>query len=337
MTIVTRARSRSAVTPPLRNITTAIEQQLGAIEQWPLDRLCVYERHARVHSERQMTALVASMREFGLPMPLLVSETGELICGHARLEAARRLGLATVPVLVARCWSEARIKAYRLADNRIASLGTWDEKLLALEIASIVDLGEVSIELMGWSTGEIDKILDIAAAPETADPDAVPEPPVTPVSQPGDLWRLGTHRLLNASSLDAASWMLLMDGRKADLCLSDGPFNCPVNGHVSGSGRFAEFAMASGEMSPTEFTQFNASWLGAVQAHLRDGALVMAFMDHAHCGLFELMTAARQVGLRHLNMCVWAKTNAGMGSLWRSQHELICGAAIRMRTRRQTG
>lgn len=167
-----------------------------------------------------------------------MTEAGELICGHARLEAARRLGWAEVPVLVARCWSEARVKAYRLADNRIAELGTWDEKLLALEIASIVDLGEVSIELMGWSTGEIDKLLMSSAAVKADDPDQVPEPPVTPVSRPGDLWLLGKHRLLSASSLDATSWSLLMDGKLADLCLSDGPFKCPINGHVSGTGRF---------------------------------------------------------------------------------------------------
>lgn len=306
-------RKVAEATPPLRNITTAIEQQLGPIEHWPVDRIKAYERDLRIHTERQMTALAACIVEYGIVMPLLVSEDGTLICGHARLAAALRLGLATVPVLVARCWSATRIKAYRLADNRLQELGSWSEKALALELSEIIDLGEVQIELMGWSTGEVDKILDLSIEIESEDPDEVPELPVEPVSQLGDLWLLGNHRLLHGSSLDATTWALLMDGKLADLSLNDPPWNVPVNGHVSSSGRFQEFAMASGEMTEEEFTAFDATWMSLVKSHMRDGALLMAFIDHAH--LYELMTAARRAELKHLNMCVWAKTNAGLGML----------------------
>lgn len=320
MTKAPTKRKAADATPPLRNITTAIEQQLGPIEHWAVDRIKVYERDLRIHSDRQMTALAACIVEYGVVMPLLVGEDGTLICGHARLAAAKRLGLPTVPVLVARCWSAARIKAYRLADNRLQELGSWSEKALAQELAEIIDLGEVQIELVGWSTGEVDKILDLSIELESDNPDEVPELPVEPVSQMGDLWLLGKHRLLHGSSLDAAAWAVLMNGQLADLSLNDGPWNVPINGHVSSSGRFQEFAMASGEMTEDEFTTFNATWMALVKSHMRNGALLMAFIDHAH--LYELMTAARRAELKHLNMCVWAKTNAGLGSLWRSQYEL---------------
>ena len=309
-------------TPPPPNISPALERQLGDIEYWPLDRLTPYAGNPRLHPERQVVALTASMHEFGIAFPFLTDEHGTLICGHARLEAARRLGVTEVPVLVARYWSAQQVKSYRLADNRLAQLGSWSAELLKIEIAGIIEIAEVPVEVMGWSTGEIDVILDGESAGVGNDPaDEVPAPPAAPVSRIGDLWKLGDHRLLCGSSLEADSWTRLMSGKVGALCLSDGPFNCKINGHVSGTKRFSEFAMASGEMTFEQFIDFNTQWLNASKAVLKDGALVMAFMDHAH--LYELMTAGRNAGLHHLNMCIWAKTNGGMGSPWRSQYELV--------------
>lgn len=324
----TSSRSRKAAgvaadDAALRDLSRAIEQRLGPIEYRGVKDVIPYAGNPRQHPERQIVQLMASIRQFGFTMPLLVAEAGELICGHARLEAARRLGMEDVPVLLARCWSKAQIKAYRLADNQLARAATWDEDLLRIEIASIIELDETPIEILGWSTGEIDVLLDGAGVEDDAsDPDdALPEPPVTPVALPGDLWLLGRHRLLCASSLEPSSWERLMASNVAAMILVDAPYNVRVNGHVSGGGQHAEFAMASGEMSEAEFIRFNVSYLANMAAHLKDGGIAMAFMDHHH--LFELMTAARDVGFKHLNLCVWAKTNGGMGSLYRSQHELV--------------
>ena len=303
------------------NLPPILEQRFGPMEYRRLDSVIAYAGNPRKHPERQIVQLMASMREFGFAMPLLVDSTSTLICGHARLEAARRLGVETAPVLVAAFWSPAQVKAYRLADNQLAAAATWDSELLRIELDSIIEIAEVPIELLGWSTGEIDVILDGEGGDGSDPADDVPEPPAISVARKGDLWLLGKHRLLCDSSLDAGAWERLMDGATAAMSLNDPPYNVRVNGHVSGSGRHAEFAFASGEMTDVEFTTFNATYLENMKAHLKDGAIIMAFMDHAH--LAELMAAGRRVGLKHVNLCVWVKTNGGMGSLWRSQHELV--------------
>lgn len=303
------------------SLPAVFEQRLGPVTYRPLADVQEYAGNPRKHSDKQIVQLMASMRHFGFALPMLVDVHGVLICGHARLEAARRLGLDEVPVLVATHWSAAQVKAYRLADNQLATGSTWDAELLRMEISAIIELDETPIEILGWSTGEIDVILDGVAANDDEDDVSDADVAGPAIAQVGDLWLLGKHRLLCGSSLEPAVWERLMDGGTGAMVLTDAPFNVKVNGHVSGGGRHAEFAMASGEMSVAEFIDFNKTYLTNMSAHLKDGGIVMAFMDHHH--LFELMSAAREVGLKHLNLCVWAKTNGGMGSLYRSQHELV--------------
>lgn len=306
----------------LRNVSSALEQNLGPIEQRSIDDVLPYAGNPNKHSEQQIVRLMASIREFGFALPFLLDANGVLICGHARLQAALRLGVKEVPVLVARFWSESQVKAYRIADNELARQSSWDENLLRIEILSIIEMDETPIELIGIDTGKIDVLLDGAAPDDGEDAaDFIPHAPVTPVARPGDTWLLGRHRLHCGSSLDASAWEQLMNGEVADLSLNDPPWNVRVNGHVSGTGRHEEFAMASGEMTELEFIKFNVGWLTHAKAHLADGGLAMAFMDHQH--LFELMTAGREAKLDHFHMCVWAKTNAGLGSLWRSQVEYV--------------
>ncbi len=315
---------RSKIKPvdaSLDNACAALEHKLGPILYRSVTSIRGYDGHARKHPEKQIVQLMASMSQFGFAMPLLVDEAGVLIVGHARYEAAGRLGLAEVPVIVADHWSAAQVKAYRLADNQLARHATWDERLLRIEIQSIIDLDEVSVEVMGWETAEIDVLLSDTGIDDSDPDDDMPVEDALVVALPGDLWLLGKHRLLCGSSLEPENWSRLMAGAQAAMVLTDAPFNVPVNGHVSGSGRHTEFAMASGEMSEAEFMTFNETYLRNMTAHLKDGAIVMAFMDHKH--LYELMTAGRAAGLHHLNLCVWAKTNGGMGSLYRSQHELV--------------
>lgn len=317
------SKASAASAGTLRNQQAALEQRFGPLEYRPLDSLKSYANNPRKHGEKQIAQLMASIGEFGFAMPALIDPEGTIIAGEARVAAARRLGMSHVPVLVAEHWSSEQVKAYRLADNRLAEHATWDLDLLKLEIGSLVEIGEVPIEIMGWNTAEIDILLDGVETDEADPADEVPELPAQPVTQPGDLWHLDSHRLLCGSSLDADNWTRLLAGETAAMAFTDAPYNVPVQGHVSGLGkaRHAEFAMASGEMSSAEFVKFNVDYLKNLSASSRDGAILMACMDWRH--LEEILQAAGEAKLSLVNLCVWRKTNGGMGSLYRSQHELV--------------
>lgn len=302
-----------------------LQASLGEIEYRPLKELAPFAGNPRKHPEKQLVKLTASMQQFGIPVPLLVSDTGEVIAGHARLEAARRLGMSEVPVIVACGWSAARIRAYRIADNRIAELAEWDDDLLRIELAALIEIDEMPVEILGFDMGEIDTLLegDKRTGVATDPADALPDTPVEPVARVGDLWVLGKHRLMCGSSLDAEVWAGLMQGAVAAMIFQDAPYNVPINGHVSGLGkiRHDEFAMASGEMSKDSFTRFLADQLAAVVPHLKDGGVLTLAMDWRHSP--EILAALSSQALELLNMCVWNKTNGGMGSLYRSKHELF--------------
>jgi DNA modification methylase len=304
---------------------SALQRRLGPIEYQPIASLAAYDKNPRRHPEKQIVNLMASISEFGFALPVLVDAERTIIVGHARIEAARRLGIAEVPVLVAGNWSKAQVRAYRLADNRLAELATWDDELLSIELSALIEIDEVPIDLLGWETAEIDLIVDgEGKSINSADPaDEIPEPPAVPVSRTGDLWLLGSHRLLCASSLESVAWQLLMDGRLGAMAFTDAPYNVPVSGHVCGLGKIqhAEFAMASGEMSRAEFTTFLSDAVKQMAGNVRDGAVIDLCMDWRH--LPELLSAIEANDLALLNLCVWNKSNGGMGSLYRSKHELV--------------
>ncbi|BBI21787.1 methyltransferase [Qipengyuania flava] len=311
----------------LSNELAVLDHRLGPIEYRPLASLKRYDNNPRKHPERQLMKLAASIREFGFAMPILVDEADTIIAGEARLEGARRAGITEVPVIVAHYWSAAQIRAYRLADNKLADLAVWDEDLLAIELAAIIEFDEGQIEALGWETAEIDIILEDdnnQPGEDLVDPaDEQLEPPATPVSRSGDLWLLGKHRLICGSSLDSANWHALLDGEKAAMAFTDPPYNVPVTGHVCGLGKVshAEFAMASGEMSKAEFTVFLSGFISAMLPHCKDGAVLDLCMDWRHLG--EMLSAIEGNGLSLLNLCAWNKNNGGMGSLYRSKHELV--------------
>ena len=224
--------------------------------------------------------------------------------------------------------SEAKVRAFRIADNRLTEISIWDDRLLAeiLGELSALDL-DFSIEATGFSMGEIDlRIESLSAKPEDkADPaDELPELPDHPaVSAAGDLWILGRHRLLCGSALDADVYQRLMDGRAAQAAFTDPPYNVPIEGHVSGNGaiRHREFAMASGEMTVGQFTHFLTTFMYLAARHSENGSLHYVCIDWRH--LLELLTAGNQVYSKLQNLCVWVKPNGGMGSLYRSRHELV--------------
>ena len=302
---------------------------LGPIEQIPPELLKPYARNARTHSERQIALIAQSLETFGFNNPIIAEEDGTIIAGHGRWDAAKVLGLETVPVLRARHLTPAKIKAYRLADNRLADLAGWDMEMVALEFGDLdtMDL-DFSIETIGWEHAEIDLMLEQPTAEaqgpagDPLDVD-IPEPPATPVSRLDDLWLLDDHRLFVGSSLLPSSFEVLMGGRKATMVFQDAPYNVRIKGHVSGLGKVQhrEFAMASGEMSDSEFRQFNATNLKAITPHLVDGAILAMCMDWR--GASALQAAIIEACLVQINLCVWVKSNGGMGSLYRSQHELV--------------
>lgn len=302
-----------------------VEPDLQVVER-PVRELRPYERNARSHPRNQLEKLGASIREFGFLIPILIDGEDRLIAGHARVEAARLLGLTTVPTIRIDHLSDTQVRAFRIADNRLAELASWDEHALALELQDLAALElDFSLEITGFENAEIDLMIE---GLDQVEPDAADDIPELDddgptVSRPGDLWLLGPHRLLCADARAAASYERLMAGSPARMAFTDPPYNVRVDGHVCGAGRIrhAEFAMASGEMSEEDFTDFLGDALGQLAAHCLDGALLYTCMDWRH--VFELLSAARRLDLRLLNLCVWNKDNGGMGSLYRSKHELV--------------
>jgi DNA modification methylase len=286
----------------------------------PLASLTADARNARTHPKRQIAQIIASIHEFGFTNPILADPEGNLIAGHGRLRAAREIGLMEVPVIELAGLSEAQKRALRLADNKIALNAGWDTEILKLELADL-SLPEFDIDLgfTGFSPGEIDVILADAADP---DDEVIPEVPREPRVQEGDIWQLGEHRVSCGDGRNRALLAALIgSGQQIDCAFLDPPYNVKINGHANARGRHREFAMASGEMDTTSFRAFLAETLGACASISRDGAVHFVCMDWRH--MDDVSAAAKEIYQDLLNICVWNKSNAGMGSLYRSKHEMV--------------
>jgi 16S rRNA G966 N2-methylase RsmD len=296
------------------------------IELVLVSRLAPYKGNARTHSRKQIRQIADSIERFGFTNPILIDDHGEIIAGHGRVAAAKLLGLNEVPTLRLSHLSATEKRAYVLADNKLAEKAGWDREILAIELQALIDL-DFEVELTGFAMGEIDIILENAdeAKGEAAGPeDEVPEPiPGPSVSQPGDLWLLDKHRIFCGDALDHSAYERLLDGERAEFIFTDPPYNVPIDGNVCGKGaiRHREFAMASGEMSKEAFTGFLTAAFRHLVAHSTDGSIHEICMDWRH--IAEMMAAGNEVYTELKNLCVWAKTNAGMGSFYRSRHELV--------------
>ena len=282
----------------------------------------------RVHSPKQIRQIAASIAAFDFNVPILIDRDNNIIAGHGRWLASRELGWAEVPTLCLDHLSPAQARAFMIADNRLSEVAIWDDQLLAQQLKELSLLGlDFNIELTGFEMGEID--LRIAALDDTPeqpeDPaDIIPEPlERPPVSQIGDRWLLGEHRVLCGNALDVDAFAALMGENRAAVVIADPPYNVAIDGHASGLGAIHHrpFPMASGEMNSTEFTAFLGQACRNLAAFSCDGALTYLFMDWRHIG--ELLAAAGDVYGEVKNLCVWVKDNGGMGSLYRSRHELI--------------
>lgn len=305
--------------------SVATSLKLKIIER-PIDSVRPRTKNPRTHTPAQIRQIAESLRTFGFVNPILLGGDGAVVAGHGRLEAARLLGLAYVPTIELRHLSADEIRAYAIADNRLAELSGWDKEILAIELQelSALDL-EFDVSITGFATAEIDVLIEGITA-ENPDPlDEVVEPDLErpPVSRPGDLWQCGPHRVYCGDAREVSAYGKLLGRRKAQLVITDPPYNVPIHGHVSGLGRqrHREFAMASGEMSEADFTSFLRTVLGHLARFSNDGSIHYVFMDWRHAD--ELRQASRGVYTELKNVCVWVKTNAGMGSLYRSQHEFV--------------
>ena len=284
-----------------------------------------FAQNARTHSAKQIRQIADSIQAFGFTNPLLVDEDNVLVAGHGRLQAAEQLGLSDAPAIRITHLSDSEKRALRLADNKIALNAGWDLELLATELADLSSM-ELSFDLdaTGFEVAEIDLIIGEASSDEPETEEApLPDPHLPPITQPGDLWQLGNHRVLCGDALSVDDYTRLMQDEAAAVGFTDPPYNVRIDGHVCGKGRVRhrEFAQASGEMDRSEFTNFLSAVFGNAARHSRDGAAWFACMDWRHMG--EMLTAGETSLGSLLNLCVWAKTNGGMGSLYRSQHELV--------------
>lgn len=286
-----------------------------------------YPGNARTHSNKQIRQIAKSIKQFGFTTPVLIDDFDQIIAGHGRVRAAELLGLDEVPTIRLDYLSDAEQQAYIIADNRLAELAGWDREILAIELQNLTALNlDFDVEVTGFDTGEIDLLIEgLETASDEDEADALPpaDEPKPPVSRLGDLWLLGPHRLLCGDATSAADYGRLLDGHQAQMVFTDPPYNVPVDGHVCGLGQVSheDFAMAAGEMSEAEFTDFLKTVFQHLAAHSLDGALHYIFMDWRH--LFEVLSAGRSAYSELKNLCVWNKTNGGMGSLYRSKHELV--------------
>jgi DNA modification methylase len=268
------------------------------------------------HVQQVANAIAA----LGFCAPILIGRDSLVLDGAARVEAARSLGLERVPCVRIEHLSDHEQRVLRLAVNRLGETGSWNLEALKIEFEELI-LADAPIEISGFSLDEIDQIVLGDRVDGFEKGPIEPDPSATPISKVGDIFQLGPHRIACGDATDPEILHRLMgEGEMARLVLTDEPYNVPIVGNVT-KGQHREFAMASGEMSEDQFLTFNEAWMTAALPHLQDAGVLATFIDWR--GYPTANAAALKLGLAPLNLIVWRKTNAGMGSLYRSQHELL--------------
>lgn len=281
-------------------------------------------QNARIHKPEQIRLLAKSIQAFGFNVPVLIDGNDKVLAGHGRLLACQKLGITEVPTISLAHLSAEQAKAFMIADNRLTEIADWNDQLLGQQLQNLSELNlDFDLEATGFTVGEIDLRIEGLDTVETEDDDnfsLAEGPAVTAVD---DCWQLAKHRIYCGSALDANHMRLLMNGQLAAMAITDPPFNVKIDGNVCGKGKIKhrEFAMATGEMSVDEFTQFLQTSMKHLVEHSIDGSVHMLFIDWRH--LPEMLAAGSAVYSKLLNLCVWVKNQAGMGSFYRSQHELV--------------
>jgi DNA modification methylase len=283
------------------------------------------KRNARTHSKKQIRQIANSILRFKWTYPILADENGEIICGHGRWQAALVLGLKTVPVIVMSGLSDAEKRALALADNKIAANSGWNREILAAELGELATLlpeFNLDLEITGFEPAEFDALVADFGASDRDPADEPAKRAVLPVSGKTDFWLLGHHRLVCGDACDESDMRMLMGRDRAAMVFADPPYNLQVASIVGrGKIKHREFASASGEMSPDQFVRFLASTFSLAARYSSKGSIHYVCMDWRHLG--EALAAGREIYTELKNLVVWAKTNAGQGSFYRSQHEHI--------------
>ncbi|TGY90321.1 DNA methylase N-4 [Marinicauda algicola] len=307
----------SIQTARLDSVPPQIPNHLHLIEI-AFDDLVLPSRELRKHPASQIRKLAKSIERFGFVTPILVDAKGEVIAGLARIAAAKKLGRTCAPAIRIEHLSDEEIRAYRIADNKLAEGADWDLETLRIEIGELVEL-DFDMEAIGFEIGEIDVLLDDGGDEEPA----IPDTPDVPVTLLGDVWQIGPHRLVCGDSLKPEIYDALLGVETADAVFTDAPYNVPVDKHISGLGKIKhrEFAMASGEMSEEAFAGFLKTVHSHLAARMKPGGIAFSCMDWR--SISPLIQAGEACGFDLLNLAVWDKGTGGMGSLYRSQHELI--------------
>ena len=296
------------------------------IDQVPVAALKADPRNARTHTKQQVRQIGDSIQEFGFVNSILIDEADRIIAGHARRDAAAQLGLETVPVIQLSHLTEHQKRALAIADNKLAENAGWNEEVLAqeLKILSEVEV-DFDVTITGFATAEIDLLIEGPAPADDPSADEIPDPEEAEniVVRRGDLFHLGRHRLLCGDATCDADFEALMSYRTAQMVITDPPYNIPIHGNVCGLGRIKhpDFVMAAGEMSAAEFTAFLERAFSNLAAHSIEGSIHFVFMDWRH--LPEILAAGEAAYSELKQLIAWVKTNAGMGSFYRSQHELV--------------
>lgn len=292
------------------------------IENIPVEELKAYSRNTRIHSPKQIELLARSIKVFGFNNPVLIDKNNVILAGHGRVLAARKLNLKSVPTVKIEHLTPLELKAFRIADNRIAEQSCWDKASLKLEFQELVSCqDEMDINLTGFSTPDIDLLF--LSEINTSKEETLNIPIDIPKRvKSGDLWSLGQHRLFCGNALESSSYRELLGNQKADMVFTDAPFNVKTDGHICGNGKYKhkDFAMAHGEMTPQEFTDFLSQTFKNLIQFSKDGSLHFVCMDWRH--ISEISTAGKAYTALK-NICVWDKQYGGMGSLYRSQHEFF--------------
>lgn len=297
--------------------TAGIRHELRTL---PINQIKPNKHNARIRSEADMDALVASILQNGVSSPAVVDENCILIAGHGRAEAMRRAGYTEAPVIMIHGLSEQQKRALLLADNKIAERASWDTDKLVEELTALIDL-DIAPENLGFTTIELDTLLDPPKSKKASDKadEEVPAVPFIPTSRRDDLWLCGSHRVYCGDSTNAADFETLMNGKKARQVVTDPPYNRGQK-NISTKINHADFVMAAGEMSDEQFTAFLSKVFANLIAYSEDGSVHHIFMDWAH--LPNVFKAALPLYVAYLNLCIWVKPNGGMGGNYRAQHEV---------------
>jgi hypothetical protein len=321
------ALNTETAAPPSRKVKALYRDLKLAVEYVPIESLRVYKRALRTHSPAHIEQLEASIQAFGFVQPILVDADGEIVGGHGIFEAARKAGYHSVPVVRLSHLDEPQKRTLRIALNRLAEKSGWNQELLALEFKELLEFDltlelDFDLTITGFASPEIDQLIERQEQGSDADPDDLlpDESAGSPVSRPGDLWLLGEHRLICGDARDEATFAKLLGDERAAMGIHDAPYDVPISGHVAKPGRHREFVMGAGELG-TAFTPFLSAFLTASSTFLTPGGYQFCFMDWRH--MSEMLAAGLEAGLELKNLCVWNKGSGAMGSLYRSQHELV--------------